>query len=43
MSELSDLTLDFSLRDKIGTSASKQIRAQGRIPAVLYHRLRAYD
>ena len=36
MSELSDLTLDFSLRDKTGTSASKQIRAQGRIPAVLY-------
>jgi len=36
MSELSDLTLNFSLRDKIGTSASKQIRAQGRIPAVLY-------
>ena len=36
MSELSDLTLNFSLRDKTGTSASKQIRAQGRIPAVLY-------
>ena len=36
MSELSDLTLNFSLREKTGTSASKQIRAQGRIPAVLY-------
>ena len=36
MSELSDLTLNFSLRDKTGTSASRQIRSQGRIPAVLY-------
>jgi large subunit ribosomal protein L25 len=36
MSELSDLTLKYSLRDKTGTSASKQIRSQGRIPAVLY-------
>ena len=36
MSELSDLTLNFSRRDKTGTSASKHIRAQGRIPAVLY-------
>jgi large subunit ribosomal protein L25 len=36
MSELSDLTLKFSARDKTGTSASNQIRAQGRIPAVLY-------
>jgi len=36
MSELSDLTLNYSLRDKTGTSASKQIRSQGRIPAVLY-------
>ena len=36
MSELSDLTLKYSLRDKTGTSASKQIRLQGRIPAILY-------
>ena len=36
MSELSNLTLNFSLRDKTGTSASRQIRSQGRIPAVLY-------
>ena len=36
MSELSDLTLKYSLRDKTGTSASKYIRSQGRIPAVLY-------
>ena len=36
MSELSDLTLNYSLRDKTGTSASKYIRSQGRIPAVLY-------
>ena len=36
MSELSDLTLKYSPRDKTGTSASKQIRLQGRIPAILY-------
>ena len=36
MSELSDLTLNYSLRDKTGTSSSKQLRSQGRIPAVLY-------
>ena len=36
MSELSDLTLNYSLREKTGTSASKYIRSQGRIPAVLY-------
>ena len=36
MSELSDLTLKYSLRDKTGTSASKQIRLQDRIPAILY-------
>ena len=36
MSELSDLTLKYSLRDKTGTSASKQIRLKGRIPAILY-------
>jgi len=36
MSELSDLTLKFSSREKTGSSASNQVRAQGRIPAVLY-------
>lgn len=36
MSELSDLTLKFSSREKTGTSASNQVRALGRIPAVLY-------
>ncbi len=36
MSELSDLTLKYSPRDKTGTSASKQIRLQGLIPAILY-------
>ena len=36
MSELSDLTLNFSPRQQTGTSPSKQLRNQGRIPAVLY-------
>ena len=36
MSELSDLTLKFSQRNETGTSSSRQIRSNGRIPAVLY-------
>ncbi len=36
MSELSELTLNVSPRDGIGTSSSKALRKSGRIPAILY-------
>lgn len=36
MSELSDLTINFTLREDSGRNACKQIRSAGRIPAVLY-------
>ena len=36
MSELSELTLKFSLRENSGRNACRQMRAAGRIPAILY-------
>lgn len=36
MSELSELTLRFSLRENSGRNACRQMRAAGRIPAILY-------
>ena len=36
MSELSELTLKFSLRENTGRNACRQMRASGRIPAILY-------
>tara|TARA_B100000212_G_scaffold216745_1_gene164016 strand:+ start:386 stop:1048 length:663 start_codon:yes stop_codon:yes gene_type:complete len=36
MSKLSELTLRFSLRENSGRNACRQMRAAGRIPAILY-------
>ena len=36
MSELSDLTIQFSPREKTGRQACNKLRAAGRIPAVIY-------
>lgn len=36
MSELSDLTIETTPREHTGRQASKQLRASGRIPAVMY-------
>ena len=36
MSELSELTLKVTPRDKTGRNASNNLRNSGRIPAVLY-------